>query len=119
MTLIAVLGSPKADVPPPPETRIVFKRGAVQAEAHGKLTGIDDELRFVVRARAKQHMRIDTDAEGPTVIMVTFPNGEGEGEPGGVFDDVLPADGDYHISITEHRMGEEWQGSVTLQVHIE
>lgn len=119
LVLMALYASPKADEAPAPETRIVFKRGAVQAEAHGKLTGINDELRFVLRANAKQHMSIATDAEGPIVIMVMYPNGDSEGEPGGSFDDVLPADGDYHISIREHQMGEEWQGNVTLHVHIE
>lgn len=120
ITLIAICGSPKADVQPLPETRIVFKRGALQAEAHGKLTTIRDELRFVLRASAKQHMRLAVDAPGPTRGFVTFPNGEVVGSPGSdFFDDTLPADGDYRIRITESPMAEEWQGRLTLHVHIE
>jgi hypothetical protein len=120
VTLIATFGSPKADVTPVPETRVVFKRGAVQAEAYGTLTTISQELRFVVRARAKQHMRLTVDAPGPTRGFVKFPSGEEVGSPGSdFFDDTLPADGDYRIRINESPMAEEWQGSVTLHVHIE
>ena len=119
VTFIALVGSPKADVPAAPETRIVFNRGAIESEAHGKLTSMSDQLRFVVRARAKQHMLLSVDAPGATRGFVTFPNGEQAGSPGAVFfDDALPADGDYRIRITESPMGEEWQGSVTLHVRI-
>jgi len=119
VTFIALVGSPQADVPAAPETRIVFNRGAIESEAHGKLTSMSDQLRFVVRARAKQHMLLSVDAPGATRGFVTFPNGEEAGSPGAVFfDDALPADGDYRIRITESPMGEEWQGSVTLHVRI-
>ena len=119
VTLIALVGSPKADAPAAPETRIVFNRGAVESEAHGKLTTMSDQLRFVVRARAKQHMLLSVDAPGATRGFVTFPNGEEVGSPGAVFfDDALPTDGDYRIRITESPMGEEWQGTVTLHVQI-
>ena len=119
MTFNELVGSPKADVPATPDTRIVFNRGAIESEAHGKLTAMSDQLRFVVRARAKQHMLLSVDAPGATRSFVAFPNGDEVGSPGAVFfDDALPADGDYRIRITESPMGEEWQGSVTLHVQI-
>ena len=109
----------QADAPSRPETRIVFKHGAIQAVAHGALTKIDDEARFVVRARSGQQMRLTVDADGPTRGSVTFPNGETVGSPGQIFfDDTLPADGDYRIRITESPMGESWDGKITLRVRI-
>src|ERR1700678_4059212 len=57
------------------ETRIVFKRGAIDAVATGGLTEVDDQVRFVVRARSGQHMRLTVDADGPTRGFVTFPTG--------------------------------------------
>jgi hypothetical protein len=116
---IALLAASRADSPSPPETRVVFKRGAIQAVAHGALTKIDDEARFVVRARSGQQMRLTVDADGPTRGFVTFPNGETVGSPGQIFfDDTLPADGDYRIRITESPMGESWNGKITLHVRI-
>ena len=117
---VAIAGSPKADVPAAPETRIVFQRGAIEAEVQGTLTTLADQLRFVVRARAQQRMLLSVDAPGATRGFVTFPNGAEVGSPGSVFfDDVLPADGDYRIRISESPMAEEWQGSVTLRVRIQ
>lgn len=119
VALFAIFESLEAGSQTARETRIVFKRGASEADAQGKLMAMNDELRFVVRARAKQHMLLAVDASGPTRGFVTFPNGEEVGSPGSVFfDDTLPDDGDYRIRITESAMGEEWHGSVTLHVQI-
>lgn len=109
----------QANAPSSAETRIVFKRGAIEAVARGALTKIDDEVRFVVRARSGQQMRLIVDADGPTRGFVTFPNGDEAGSPGeNFFDDTLPADGDYHIRITESSMAEPWSGKITLHVRI-
>jgi hypothetical protein len=40
-----------------PAHRIVFKRGAVTADVGGRLTGMGDTLRYVLKARAGQHMQ--------------------------------------------------------------
>jgi hypothetical protein len=107
------------NAPSSAETRIVFKRGAIEAVAHGALTKIDDQVRFVVRARAGQQMRLIVDADGPTRGFVAFPSGDEVGSPGqNFFDDTLPGDGDYHIKITESPMGEGWSGKITLHVRI-
>jgi len=109
----------QANTPSAAETRIVFKRGAIEAVARGVLTKIGDEVRFVVRAKSGQRMRLIVDAEGPTRGFVTFPNGDEVGSPGdNFFDDTLPADGDYHIRITESTMAEAWSGKITLHVRI-
>lgn len=102
-----------------PVRRIVFKRGAVSADVMGRLTGQEDVLRYVLRARARQHMQLKVDADGPTRGVVKFPDGGEDGGPGGVFfDDTLPVDGDYFITISESRMGEPWAGTVKLYVSI-
>ena len=107
------------NAPSSAETRIVFKRGAIEAVAYGELTKIDDQVRFVVRARSGQQMRLIVDADGPTRGFVTFPSGEEVGSPGHTFfDDTLSGDGDYHIRITESPMGEGWSGKITLHVRI-
>lgn len=123
ITIMAPAGQPssamQANAPSAAETRIVFKRGAIEAVARGTLTKIDDEVRFVVRARSGQRMRLIVDADGPTRGFVTFPNGDEAGSPGeNFFDDTLPADGDYHIRITESSMAEPWSGKITLHVRI-
>ena len=124
-TVIAVLGTSgmtsRADVPlaPPAEQKIVFKRGAIQSVSSGRLNSVTDELRFVVRARAGQRMRLSLEADGPTRGTVVMPNGDESGEPGELFfDDVLPADGDYRIRITESSMGMGWAGRVKLHIRI-
>ena len=95
--------------------RITFARGAFSAQAHGQLTGIDSELWFVVDARATQSMVTVVEGAGATRGVVTFPNGQTEGQPGGrVFDGLLPASGDYRIRVTESPMGEGWSGRVDV-----
>lgn len=104
-----------ADVP---AHRIVFKRGAVTADAVGRLTGMGDTLRYVLKARAGQHMQISVKADGATRGSIRFPNGDQDGGPGLDFDDILPADGDYLITINESPTGDEWKGTVRLHVSI-
>jgi hypothetical protein len=95
--------------------RITFAQGAFSAQAHGQLTSIDSELWFVVDARANQSMVAVVEGAGATRGVVTFPNGQTEGQPGGrVFDGVLPVSGEYKIHVTESPMGEGWSGRVDV-----
>jgi hypothetical protein len=95
--------------------RITFAQGAFSAQAHGQLTEVNSELWFVVDARANQSMVAVVEGAGATRGVVTFPNGQTEGQPGGrVFDGVLPASGDYKIHVTESPMGEGWSGRVDV-----
>src|SRR5947207_15583674 len=81
----------------------------------GYLRGMRDEVNYVLRAKAGQHMRVEIRGRGPTRGMVTFPSGEGEGGPGGVvFDGNIPDTGDYRIRVTESSMANAWRGSFTL-----
>jgi hypothetical protein len=99
--------------------RIHFARGATEARATGYLRGLRDEAVFVLRAQAGQHMRVEIRAHGATRGAVVFPNGQQDGSPGGVFfDGVLPATGDYLISVGESSMAGGWEGRFTLIVNV-
>src|SRR5580658_5952090 len=115
LSLLALLSAASVAAPlGAPAHRIVFKRGAVSADVVGRLTGMGDTLRYVLQARAGQHLRLSVQANGATRGSISFPNGDKDGGPGLDFDGKLPADGDYSITINESPMGEEWQGTVRL-----
>ena len=63
-------------------------------------------------------MEVTTEGGGSARIFVDFPNGEGDGAPGGVEIDSLPADGDYIIRVHESSIGEAWKGSFTLKITV-
>jgi hypothetical protein len=98
---------------------ISFARGAYSGQAHSTLTGIHAERWFVVNAHAGQTMIVIVKGAGATRGTVFFPNGTSRGQPGGrVFDQSLPATGDYRIRVTESPMGEGWSGGVDVVVLI-
>jgi hypothetical protein len=99
--------------------RIVFARGATVARGSGYLRHIHDELWFVLRASAGQHMRVEINGAGATRGVVVFPSGKQDGGPGRVvFNDVIDEAGDYKIRVTESTMGEMWRGKVIVIVEI-
>lgn len=99
--------------------RIMFKQGRTSVSIRGRLNGTSDEDYFVLRAKRGQHMRVEITGDGPTRGVVLFPNGEQEGQPGGVvFDDDLQATGDYRIRVTESSMAEGWRGTFILKVEV-
>jgi hypothetical protein len=101
------------------QTRVYFARGATRATARGYLRGIRDEANFVLRAKAGQHMRVEIRGSGATRGIVTFPSGQGDGQPGGViFDGLLPDTGDYRIQVTESSMADPWRGSFTVIIDV-
>jgi hypothetical protein len=101
------------------QTRVYFARGATRATVRGYLRGAHDEANFVLRARAGQHMRVEIRGRGATRGMVTFPSGQGDGQPGGViFDGILPDTGDYGIRVTESSMANPWRGSFTVIIDV-
>ena len=101
------------------QTRVYFARGATRATARGYLRGIRDEANFVLRAKAGQHMRVEIRGRGATRGMVTFPSGQGDGQPGGViFDGNLPDNGDYRISVSESSMADPWRGNFTVIIDV-
>jgi hypothetical protein len=60
-------------------------------------------------------MVLVVEGAGPTRGTVRFPDGRTVGQPGGrIFDDVVPATGDYRILVTESPMGEAWSGRVVV-----
>ena len=99
--------------------RITFASGAYSGQAHSQLTGITSVKWFVVNARADQHMIVIVEGAGPTRGFVYFPDGHSVGQPGGrIFDQTLPASGDYKIRVSESTMGEAWSGRVDVLVVI-
>jgi hypothetical protein len=101
------------------QTRVYFARGATRATVRGYLRGIRDEANFVLRAKAGQHMRVEIRGRGATRGTVTFPSGQGDGQPGGViFDGILPDTGDYGIRVTESSMANAWSGSFTVIIDV-
>jgi len=98
------------------DERIRFKPGVTSAEVKGYLSGSDKKC-YTLRARNGQHMKVEADGEGSTVVEVTKPDGEKEGEPGG-FDDDLSETGNYRICVSEGNRGEHWNGPFTLHVEI-
>lgn len=99
--------------------RISFAAGAWSGQRSSTLTGITSERWFVVRARADQTMIVVVNGAGPTRGIVTFRNGESDGQPGGrVFDGQVPVSGDVLIQVTESPMAEAWRGRVDVVVLI-
>ena len=101
------------------QTRIYFARGATRATVRGYLGGMRDEVLYVLRAKAGQHMRVEIRGRGATRGVVMFPSGGQDGGPGGVvFDGILPDTGDYRIRVTESSMAEAWRGNFTLIIDV-
>jgi hypothetical protein len=99
------------------DQQIRFKRGATSAHATGYLSGGGDVC-YLVKAHGGQHMKAEVEAKGATVIEISTPTGEKDGEPGGMLEEDLAETGDYRICVSEHNMGEHWKGQFTLTVEI-
>jgi hypothetical protein len=99
--------------------RITFARRATVARATGYLRGVRDEKWFVLRAQAKQHMRVEIKGRGATRGVLVFPSGKQDGGPGGIiFDGIIDENGDYRIRVTESSMANSWRGRFTVTVEI-
>src|SRR5438309_11507450 len=115
LTIFIALSTVTAQTP----TRITFARGATRATARGYLRGVRDEVFFVLRAQANQHMRVEISGQGATRGVVIFPSGKQDGGPGGVvFDDKIEETGDYRIRVTESSMTDAWRGNFTVTIDI-
>src|SRR5437763_14221685 len=115
LTILIAVSTITAQTP----TRINFARGATRATARGYLRGVRDEVFFVMRAQANQHMRVEISGRGATRGVVIFPSGKQDGGPGGVvFDDKIDETGDYRIRVTESSMADAWRGRFVLKIEI-
>ena len=115
LTICIALSTVSAQTP----TRITFARGATRATARGYLRGVRDEVFFVLRAQANQHMRVEVKGRGATRGVVIFPSGKQDGGPGGVvFNDKIDESGDYRIRVTESTMANAWRGNFTVTIDI-
>src|SRR5437588_9297621 len=94
LTVLIAVSTITAQTP----TRINFARGATWATARGYLRRVRDEVFFVLRAQANQHMRVEINGRGATRVVVIFPSGKQDGDPGCVvFDYKIDETGDYRI----------------------
>jgi hypothetical protein len=104
------------------ERRISFRLGTYGSAVRGYLTPVCNQLFYVLRARAGQHMRVELASAGPGSGQVTFPGGGGAGGRigtfGVIFDGTLPSSGDYRIRVSESIMAAPWSGYITLVVVI-
>ena len=103
------------------ERRVRFGRGQTKARVSGRLSGMNDSVVFVARARKGQRMRVTVvRSSGPVRSFVISPSGESEGQPGTgtIFDEELTETGPYRIRVNESQMGEAWRGSFLLEIEI-
>jgi len=99
------------------ERQIRFKPGATGAEVVGYLSG-SNRVCYTLKARSGQHMKLEANGKGATVVEVTEPDGKKAGQPGG-FEDDLGEAGTYRICVSEGDRGEHWKGPFTLRVEIQ
>jgi hypothetical protein len=93
-----------------PATPIYFAGKNTQATVKGHLPDHDDKLKYRIKAKAGDRLKVIigadkwTGEEGPIMVgIVTMPDGESDGAPGGtVFDDVLTQDGEYEILVYQN-----------------
>ena len=93
-----------------PATPIYFTGTNTQATVKGHLPEHTDKVKYRIKARAGDKLKVIVNAdkwtgeEGPIMVgIVTMPDGESDGAPGGtVFDDVLTQDGDYEILVYQN-----------------
>ena len=107
----------------PSPQRIKFAVGAISAHVTGQFTPKNERVRFVIKARAGDHMIVNIIPVTRTLTMagtVKTPSGEGDGGPGGIIMNAdLTDNGDYTIEVFQHTMGSNLSsGSFVLEVVI-
>ncbi|MGH9946613.1 MAG: hypothetical protein ACRD6X_05375, partial [Pyrinomonadaceae bacterium] len=93
-----------------PATPIYFSGKNTQVTVKGQLPNYDDKLKYRVKGKAGDRLKVSISAvkwkgeEAPVMVgIVTMPDGESDGAPGGtIYDDVLTQDGDYEIVVYQN-----------------
>ena len=103
--------------------RIKFAIGAVSAQTAGQFTPANERPRFVIKAKAGDHMIVNIIPVTRTLTMagtIKAPSGEGDGGPGGIIMNAdLTESGDYTIEVFQHTMGSNLaSGKFILEVVI-
>ena len=118
-----------------PVKRIVFKKGATKAVIYGKLNSYKDSQGYVIKVRAGQVIRVDTESleDGFTTVGIGSPTGEGffqsdlgchsHAETTAEWSDRengsnATVAGDYTITVGECGKGDEWKGKFKLTVEV-
>jgi hypothetical protein len=93
----------------PAPQRIKFAIGAVSAHVAGQFTPANERVRYVIKAKAGDHMIVNVIPVTKTLTMggtIKSPSGEGDGGPGGIImNSDLTESGDYVIEVFQHTMG--------------
>jgi hypothetical protein len=103
--------------------RIKFAIGAVSAQTMGQFTPANERVRYVIKAKAGDHMIVNIIPVTKTLTMagtIKTPSGEGDGGPGGIIMNAnLTESGDYVIEVFQHTMGSNLaSGKFILEVVI-
>ncbi|HEV7474683.1 MAG TPA: hypothetical protein VGN90_11585 [Pyrinomonadaceae bacterium] len=103
--------------------RIKFAIGAISTQVNGQFTPKNERVRFVIKAKAGDHMIVNVIPVTKTLTMagtIKTPLGEGDGGPGGIIlNSDLTASGDYIIEVFQHTMGSNLaSGKFILEVVI-
>jgi hypothetical protein len=104
-------------------TRIKFAIGAISAQVTGQFTPKTARVRFVIKAKAGDHIIVNVIPMTKTLTMagtIKTPSGEGDGGPGGIIMNAdLTESGDYIIEVFQHTMGSNLAtGKFVLEVVI-
>ncbi|MBX3243245.1 MAG: hypothetical protein KF685_02110 [Acidobacteria bacterium] len=124
--LILLLCLTASDVSAQAEKRIKFKRGAISADATGKLSGYDDKKAFVIKVNEGQtlsteQIRAESSSRYIT-ILITDPNGELVGDSDASCNnrrEIAPTvAGDYRIEVVECQKADPWRGKFKFRVTV-
>lgn len=94
-----------------PAERVEIPAGQKEITLESVLVKGDEKIKYRLKAEKGKRMTVTIDVveyaglEGPVMYgIVTAPNGEGDGQPGGkVFDSVLEETGDYEIFVAQNK----------------
>ncbi|MCB1025584.1 MAG: hypothetical protein KDB79_14400, partial [Acidobacteria bacterium] len=89
--------------------QIEIPNGKIKTSVEGVLVKGDEKMKYIIKGKNRQRMTVfietlDYDGEeGPVMIgIVTAPNGESDGQPGGKIFDAVVTEGDYEIMVAQN-----------------
>lgn len=101
--------------------RIHFRPGATSASVTGRLRGMNDKVRYVIRVRAGQNMLVRVKGYyGVADVNIVSPSGQDgdkSAQPGITSANPTEA-GDYRITVIESPKGDPWRGTFRLTVTV-
>lgn len=93
-----------------PANRIEIPRGKFTLTLEESLVKGDEKIKYIFKAKERHRLTVSITTlsykgeEGPVMYgIVTTPNGESDGQPGGKVFDSVTIDGDYEIMIAQNK----------------